>query len=404
MVKLSFFDSVEGAGHPIGNLFDNYFYLNGISNRLGFRRFEVVHDKTHQIREKSAVQSNKALTALKIISYCFLPFSGLMLLGKLIYRNIHTFSMLNENPLNKDQATVIQQQFDELQPNQSPPAKIIQTPIATAKPMVPPGFPNSGNTCWVNAAMQTLFANKYFLDLAQKPLKERISNKVVFDIELNRNKIIAYPETPEEFNHRKQIQQAILNIAKAREGGQSKDIANALKALQNTFIDSKMYQYIEPIGQNGTPGSIFRAVLNVLNIQCPIGVSVSREEDFQACPSNQLVIDPNNPGLSMFNNLAKHKESIPPIIIIEITASTLSLKPDTIFDLSLCVHPDLKGEKHLYRIVGVTIPKTGHHYAHVRQGNEWYCCNDSSVSLIKEPFLNVLVADLILERIYTQTT
>lgn len=96
----SFFDTVHYKNAPLANLADNYFFLKGISNRLGFRSFAVLSHTnralTLQLLPPAQTQPKDILkTILKIVSYMTVILPVLMLAVKGAYRLTHSFKVTN---------------------------------------------------------------------------------------------------------------------------------------------------------------------------------------------------------------------------------------------------------------------------------------------------------------------
>lgn len=87
-MKLGMLDAVNG------NVFEEWLYLEGISEKLGYKRYEILssQNKTFTLDQAAPKPSSYALTALKIISYCTVIIPVIALCGKLYFRSDKTFA------------------------------------------------------------------------------------------------------------------------------------------------------------------------------------------------------------------------------------------------------------------------------------------------------------------------
>ncbi len=107
------------------NIFENFFYLDGISEKLGYKRYTVVEVKNSKITIKESANSESTLaklgkTILKILAMCTLVSIPIMMIGKVHYRNKHTFTVYKKSP----QASKPKQTTSGPQPALVPPAVV----------------------------------------------------------------------------------------------------------------------------------------------------------------------------------------------------------------------------------------------------------------------------------------
>ncbi len=113
MSNLHFFDCVKKTLPSFGNLFEDYFYLDSISNKVGCRKFSYVTGKQNEIVEEKKHTSNwksVSLNVVKVVSYLTLIIPAIMLIGKAINREVNHFQDLHEieNPTAKKTDEVCQ--------------------------------------------------------------------------------------------------------------------------------------------------------------------------------------------------------------------------------------------------------------------------------------------------------
>ncbi len=168
---------------------ENYLFLDGISNRLGFRRVACL---SCQKKGKANIKENHTFwkhieTVVKLASYFLIIPPLICCAGKFIYRKIHQASLsqnqhtnflsLRIKNLNPTTPLSLSPSPSPYRPKTAPSPKANQTklPMARTDGIVsdPPGFPNFGNTCWFNSSLQILCADKPFMDIVQKPLVHR---------------------------------------------------------------------------------------------------------------------------------------------------------------------------------------------------------------------------------------
>jgi hypothetical protein len=97
MSSVRFFDCISP------NIFENYFYLDGISGKLGARKFTIFLASKNEIKEitndKKITFKQVILTIIKLASYAFLPLLVIMAAGKLIYRSTHKFKIVTKEKI-----------------------------------------------------------------------------------------------------------------------------------------------------------------------------------------------------------------------------------------------------------------------------------------------------------------
>ncbi|EFB40670.1 hypothetical protein pah_c197o056 [Parachlamydia acanthamoebae str. Hall's coccus] len=103
MSSPSFFSCVSDHSNKTGRFLENYLYLDGISGKLGARRFTVLEQNTIQeIRPSSLSKKQIFLTIAKLVSFTFFPLALVALVGKAIYRKNHTFQILTTTAEKKE--------------------------------------------------------------------------------------------------------------------------------------------------------------------------------------------------------------------------------------------------------------------------------------------------------------
>lgn len=107
----AFFDAIKYKPASLASFAESYFFLEGISGRLGFRRFSVLSKADHSFMLQRAPKTNfhaKDLlkTILKVISYLSIILPALILAIKATFRLRHSFRLaaqpINLNMLWKD--------------------------------------------------------------------------------------------------------------------------------------------------------------------------------------------------------------------------------------------------------------------------------------------------------------
>lgn len=106
---MSFFDCIQQQS-TLSNLFEEYFYLDGVSGKLGFNRYKKISTPSASSTNLQILLEDTApnfkqcvLTIVKIMSYCTLLIPLIMLTGKAIERNIDhkksAFEVSSDTPL-----------------------------------------------------------------------------------------------------------------------------------------------------------------------------------------------------------------------------------------------------------------------------------------------------------------
>jgi hypothetical protein len=290
----------------------------------------------------------------------------------------------------------------------------LQSDNISPKIYQPVGFANYGNNCWLNSGLQTLFANKYFVESVYGSLSKRTNWKIVKEPVPNKtylkNKAISYPELDTEFSERINIQSALKELIQASKTLNDAKISFALQNLHQVILNTdyySKYSLMRPgfpvIGVEGDPSSIYSVCLDVLdNCSCYTGGGTTKE-----LLENSK--NPLTPNMSSRTNSKNEPEWVeikldkrPELVLLSLggNPTELSLNPDTLFDLSSAIEASVlqDDQKAFYRICGFTNLNQSHFTSCVCYGNQWYFCDDSSIKKIDRPYLKNTVT-IILERI-----
>lgn len=98
MTTPAFFDAIHYGKAPLATFAENYFFLEGISGRLGFHRYSVLSKTNHtlslQLLPSARIQAKDLLqTILKIISYITLILPAVIFAVKGAFRLKHSFTI-----------------------------------------------------------------------------------------------------------------------------------------------------------------------------------------------------------------------------------------------------------------------------------------------------------------------
>ncbi len=115
------------------NAFENYFYVEGITSKLGGNKYSVITERgnTALLRpdKRSASFTQKALSLLKLASYFTVIIPLIMLCGKIVYRQSHKF-LLSQKKIVQSQPF---QNRDIQPPKPNPLTNHTITPITNPK-------------------------------------------------------------------------------------------------------------------------------------------------------------------------------------------------------------------------------------------------------------------------------
>ncbi len=95
------FDCINNHKSKFTDFCDSYLYLDGISNKLGYRKFQIYQEKNDIIEIKKAKQQSHpwkliAKTIVKILSYTIFPLPIIALIVKIYNRKAHTYQILKK--------------------------------------------------------------------------------------------------------------------------------------------------------------------------------------------------------------------------------------------------------------------------------------------------------------------
>jgi hypothetical protein len=268
--------------------------------------------------------------------------------------------------------------------------------IADQGNLSPIGFNNHGSSCWLNSGLQVLMASKYFEEIAIRPLT--VITKKMF---VQHNKVHFRSETELEFQQRRNVQSALLELLDRRKERDPRGVKKALLHFHKTCVANQFLPYQSRFpapGKSDDPNSVMEWIRAAL--QTSDRFYDSRDVNFFLNPS---LCTPESNDIfktgKVFEEKAK-KGNIPDILRLRFDP----FSPRNDYDMNQMI--DLSkyagdGQTLTYRIVGVTVyPRPGHWIAYVFQNGEWYCCDDSKVTKTSLTTLGINgTNDIILERI-----
>ncbi len=97
--KPNFLDYVHREGNNVNNFFESYFYLEGITGKLGIHKFELIDKNASNIKLQAYTPSMTGLEVIKnivkIFSYLTIVVPVVMLIGKTILRQKHNYTIFS---------------------------------------------------------------------------------------------------------------------------------------------------------------------------------------------------------------------------------------------------------------------------------------------------------------------
>lgn len=264
-------------------------------------------------------------------------------------------------------------------------------PSQTAKYAPVTGLPNRGNTCFVNAALQALFAQNHFQQLLQKevapkhlPLQKALRNlteRKELHVSLEQLLTILYNTIPDLKNQRNRLH----DVAPVLE--------ELLEAMQYPLQSEITYQGLEEYGHlystKKSPMPLLRVSLQ------------SRSVDLQMLVDNEFsqeeIRDEKNPWkatdehgneivVTKYRAITKLADPLPEMLVVQLKRFMWdgALQPD--LTTVPFEHP-LKIGSARYKLSGCIQfnPVLQHYSAEVLKNNDWYLCDDTHVEKIAKP-------------------
>ncbi len=248
----------------------------------------------------------------------------------------------------------------------------------------PIGFNNYGASCWFSTPLQAVLAHKNAEELIRKPLVRNMAHLTV-EREFKNDRYsrwiaITRPETDEELNNRKNIQEALIHVIEQRKQGNSKGLEKATKELHHLAITRN--PKFKKIGSASNSSETFSMLENVF-------------DDFyhkRVGKSEWLSpILPLHPSETQLDCAAKKD-----LRLIALTLDdtiTCNLANPLIFSTP-------NGKDLPYRIVSWVREVPGHYIAYINKDGQWYCCNDGDVKKAELTSIDIGQRDsVILEQI-----
>lgn len=359
MKNPSFFDTIEGRS--FFTLADRYFEIPYFSSVWGHRTFRIQDSSKNLelIKEtKLPLKPIKiAMTVLKVASYFTIVVPLIAMVFKVIGCHTRNYNTGDSVHSSKD-----------INCNRSAQNVFHDTMNQRTLKVIPVGFSNHGNSCWFAAALQILLASRYIEGKIREPLQKK-------QIEQIENGEILPPrdETDEEFQKRKNIQEAFIRLIDQRKVGDVNKVSELFKDLHQAILQNLPSADAFPkIGESDAPSSFLNLLHKIF------------EGPFFSVIGIDLFVEPSLEKMDGFDEFNKYKieklrkfSNPPQIITIHMQPYyEMTLKVNEVIDLSVYMQ---NGEKARYQIVGFTDYLSEHYCAYAKSGEKWYFCDDDKV-------------------------
>ena len=96
-----FEDYVHHPNNIVNNLIESYFYLDGLSGKMGGHKFEIIDDKNGvKLQDKSnrVAFLDIVKNIIKVFSYLTVVVPIAMAIGKTYLRQKHNYTIVNDKP------------------------------------------------------------------------------------------------------------------------------------------------------------------------------------------------------------------------------------------------------------------------------------------------------------------
>ncbi len=398
-----FFDCVTQSKHFFSNLCEDYFYLDNISNKLGFRKFSTIANKNNEIKEEKPLFKPTswkvvALDIAKIVSYFSVIVPCVMLIGKAINRKVNHYNISpEEDSSTTDKTNKVGQ--SSLSPTQEPPTTpktkdadksptdaqkpkededsknsnhiaLNLKPIVEQNPTLPlaktGGFTNGGNTCYLASIMQCLKVMPSFLsflDEKNHPLQKKGA------------------EEDGMLTTRNQIQRLLKELFQKSNSGVTVS-GTEMDSLRLLLYKAKVVT--SETGQDDTL-LVWQNLAGILELPS-MKLYDSDYEDYVYAP--QYSCSPTK-DINTVQAIINHENCIVSSVshfpVVNMIKGQIKIDPES--EIQVTTRDSKEISK--YRLAGVTIHyggnQGGHYlsYLYDHMTREWVQCNDSSVSKAK---------------------
>ena len=281
------------------------------------------------------------------------------------------------------------------------------------------GFDNMGNTCYMNASLQLLVRcsafTKYILnmgDISSKVLKcYKISlidyfNPKVTTLEPTIIKRFIADKLPEFIGFRQHDAHEFIIHALDMLHEALKEDKDSLSKLANIspediiskLFDCKLYTEIKSLESDGS--TLIKEPDRIVTLPIPEGSTTSLDQCFKKYCEPEL-LDGENRWFDEDNGVKVKAEkrmkicNCPKYFIVAL--KRYRVKGNSVMKASEKVECPLVWEydKYEYHCRGFVVQtgglNGGHYIAFIKQGEKWYCCNDSTISEVSEDKINSVI-------------
>lgn len=260
------------------------------------------------------------------------------------------------------------------------------------------GFPNLGHSCFMNAALQGIFATRHIHQILNNELK-RGSWYLVKRNSEDENVETYIPEPEECFQGRKELLQELKRLYEYRNNKDHEKIKRSLLEIIRMINKAQLYRewrawvsekkIFDPISKSDSAETFAGKILSALDYNSNITISSEHFQKIKSVSQNERMELTANDVRTFFDKETVSLFHEPPALIkVHIHGlkanEKFPVQLDTIWDFTKVAPQVFNEQKGLYKLVARLAMTPNHSITYLLENNSWHEANDSSVKKVSK--------------------